>query len=116
MHVSTSILAVPYPCNQYDTEKGMGLLVETWVSKANAKQRRGRAGRVRSGHCYRLYTRKKFESFADQPVGMKEQTAQEATGFNPLLIFLIFMPYTGPRGAARTAGADLLDHQRVGSQ
>lgn len=30
-------------------------LVECWVSRASAKQRRGRAGRVAPGHCLRLY-------------------------------------------------------------
>lgn len=39
----------------------MSLLVEDWVSAASAKQRRGRAGRVRPGVCYGLYTRHRFE-------------------------------------------------------
>ena len=43
---------------QYDPFNRMSLLVETWVSKANARQRRGRAGRVRPGHCLKMYTRK----------------------------------------------------------
>ena len=33
------------------------MLVEGWVSQASARQRRGRAGRVRPGHCFRLFTR-----------------------------------------------------------
>ena len=33
---------------------GLSKLVETWVSQASAKQRRGRAGRVRCGHTYWL--------------------------------------------------------------
>jgi ATP-dependent helicase YprA (DUF1998 family) len=53
---------------QYDPDKGMGLLVETWVSQANAKQRQGRAGRVQKGNCYRLYTRRKFQSLDAQQV------------------------------------------------
>ncbi|EFX01197.1 dead deah box DNA helicase [Grosmannia clavigera kw1407] len=40
-----------------DVQTGMRRLAETWVSLAAAKQRRGRAGRVRPGHCYKLYTR-----------------------------------------------------------
>lgn len=32
-------------------------LEETWASQAACKQRRGRAGRVRNGTCYKLYTR-----------------------------------------------------------
>lgn len=32
-------------------------LQETWVSQAAAQQRRGRAGRVRPGVCFRLFSR-----------------------------------------------------------
>jgi hypothetical protein len=39
----------------------MSLLVEDWVSKAAALQRRGRAGRVRAGTCFCCYTRQRFE-------------------------------------------------------
>lgn len=39
----------------------MSLLVEDWVSRASALQRRGRAGRVRPGRCFGLYTRNRFE-------------------------------------------------------
>lgn len=40
----------------------MSSLVEDWVSAASALQRRGRAGRVRPGHCFSLYTRSRFET------------------------------------------------------
>ena len=43
--------------NKYDPNKRMSSLVESWISRANAKQRKGRAGRVQAGHCFRLYTR-----------------------------------------------------------
>ena len=41
----------------YDAQTNMRKLEETWASKAACKQRRGRAGRVRPGKCYKLYTR-----------------------------------------------------------
>jgi len=46
---------------RYDAGRGMSLLVEDFVSRASALQRRGRAGRVRAGHCFGLYTRHRFE-------------------------------------------------------
>lgn len=46
---------------QYDPRRGMSHMVEAWVSQANAKQRRGRAGRVRHGYCFCLYTKYRFE-------------------------------------------------------
>jgi HrpA-like RNA helicase len=39
---------------QYDVHAGMSCLVETRLSKANASQRAGRAGRVRKGTAYHL--------------------------------------------------------------
>ncbi|KAF3164344.1 hypothetical protein TWF751_009720 [Orbilia oligospora] len=41
----------------FDPETRMIRLAETWASRASCKQRRGRAGRVREGNCYKLYTR-----------------------------------------------------------
>ena len=43
--------------NRKDEVNEMPTLVETWVSRASAKQRRGRAGRVREGIAYHLYSR-----------------------------------------------------------
>ncbi|KAF4119604.1 ATP-dependent RNA helicase DHX57 [Geosmithia morbida] len=42
----------------FDPQNNMRKLEETWASKAACKQRRGRAGRVQEGRCYKLYTRK----------------------------------------------------------
>ncbi|XP_031550267.1 putative ATP-dependent RNA helicase DHX57 isoform X2 [Actinia tenebrosa] len=47
--------------NRYDSSKGMESLEETWVSRANARQRRGRAGRVTSGVCFHLFTSHRYE-------------------------------------------------------
>ncbi|WP_050523029.1 ATP-dependent helicase HrpB [Pseudorhodobacter wandonensis] len=42
---------------RFDPNSGMSRLVTERVSKAEAEQRRGRAGRVAPGTCYRLWTR-----------------------------------------------------------
>lgn len=39
-----------------------------WISKASARQRKGRAGRVKPGESYHLYTKQKFESFEDYSI------------------------------------------------
>ncbi|KAI3917902.1 hypothetical protein MKW98_000136 [Papaver atlanticum] len=47
--------------NRYNPQKKLSCMVEDWISRANAKQRRGRAGRVKPGICFCLYTRYRFE-------------------------------------------------------
>ncbi|KAJ7420367.1 ATP-dependent RNA helicase DHX36 [Willisornis vidua] len=39
----------------FDTQNNISTMAAEWVSQANAKQRKGRAGRVQPGHCYHLY-------------------------------------------------------------
>ncbi|KAI9888926.1 MAG: hypothetical protein M1814_006158 [Vezdaea aestivalis] len=41
----------------FDPASSMVKLSEVWASRAACKQRRGRAGRVAAGKCYKLYTR-----------------------------------------------------------
>lgn len=43
-------------------------LLQTRISKAQAKQRTGRTGRHMKGICYRLYTEKEFNEFPDYPI------------------------------------------------
>ncbi|KAL2610391.1 hypothetical protein R1flu_028964 [Riccia fluitans] len=50
---------------RYDHSRGISCLEETWVSKASAKQRRGRAGRVQSGFCIRLFSRQQFQKLEE---------------------------------------------------
>ncbi|KAL1440711.1 hypothetical protein MTO96_009259 [Rhipicephalus appendiculatus] len=42
--------------SNFDVDKNLATLDAEWVSRANAQQRKGRAGRVQPGVCYRLYT------------------------------------------------------------
>ncbi|CAM8929728.1 unnamed protein product [Rhodiola kirilowii] len=49
----------------YDALNNTPCLLPTWISKAAARQRRGRAGRVQPGECYHLYPRCVYENFND---------------------------------------------------
>ncbi|KAJ7070765.1 P-loop containing nucleoside triphosphate hydrolase protein [Mycena amicta] len=53
---------------QYDADTGMSLLVETYITRAAGRQRRGRAGRTQPGFCYKLYTRQQELNMAKYPV------------------------------------------------
>jgi len=48
----------------YDAYSAVSTLQAAWISQASAQQRRGRAGRVRPGECYRVYSTSRYESFA----------------------------------------------------
>ena len=50
---------------RFDPRRGMSGLVTVPVSKASADQRRGRAGRLQSGVCYRLWTEKDHANLPD---------------------------------------------------
>ena len=41
----------------YDAVNKLCCLLPTWVSRASVRQRKGRAGRVRAGKCFHVYTR-----------------------------------------------------------
>lgn len=46
----------------YNPKRGMDSLVIAPISQASAKQRKGRAGRVGPGKCYRLYTEDAYKN------------------------------------------------------
>ncbi|KAL9453325.1 hypothetical protein AB3S75_009013 [Citrus x aurantiifolia] len=49
----------------YDALNNTSCLLPSWISKVSAQQRRGRAGRVQPGECYRLYPRCVYDAFAE---------------------------------------------------
>ncbi|KAM7201476.1 putative ATP-dependent RNA helicase ucp12 [Rhypophila sp. PSN 637] len=52
----------------FDPQNNMRKLEETWASRAACKQRRGRAGRVKEGKCYKLYTKNlELQTMAERP-------------------------------------------------
>ncbi|KAI4699954.1 hypothetical protein J4E81_003987 [Alternaria sp. BMP 2799] len=78
----------------YDPQNNMVRLAETWASRAACKQRRGRAGRVRAGDCYKLYTRNAEAKMMERPdpeirrvpleqmcLSIKAMGVQDVTGF-----------------------------------
>ncbi|KAI9725550.1 MAG: hypothetical protein M1828_003038 [Chrysothrix sp. TS-e1954] len=46
---------------RFDERRQISRLVEVFISRANAKQRRGRAGRVQEGLCYHLFSRDRHD-------------------------------------------------------
>jgi HrpA-like RNA helicase len=51
--------------NRFDPVNRMPQLMEAWVARANSRQRRGRAGRVRPGHAFFLFTRERSKNMAE---------------------------------------------------
>ncbi|KAG7443024.1 P-loop containing nucleoside triphosphate hydrolase protein [Guyanagaster necrorhizus] len=50
---------------RYDVASGIQSFQISWISKASAAQRSGRAGRTGPGHCYRLHSSALFEHYFD---------------------------------------------------
>lgn len=51
---------------QFDISSGIQSFEVSWISKAAASQRAGRAGRTGPGHCYRIYSSAVYENYFDQ--------------------------------------------------
>ncbi len=98
----------------YDPGSGMTRLVTTRVSRAEAEQRRGRAGRVAPGWCYRLWTRGEegaLDAFAPPEIAVADLTglALELAvwGAEPEALGFLTPPPAAAFAEARTLLADL---------
>ncbi|MBP5470087.1 MAG: hypothetical protein J6Z11_12680, partial [Candidatus Riflebacteria bacterium] len=54
--------------NRFNPETGLNKLEMVRISKASAKQRAGRAGRLKAGRAIRLYSKAEFENFAENEI------------------------------------------------
>lgn len=52
----------------YDSVTGFESLKVRNISKAQACQRSGRAGRIMNGVCYRLFTKEEYDAFRDHTI------------------------------------------------
>ncbi|KAG8239454.1 hypothetical protein J437_LFUL017588 [Ladona fulva] len=64
---------------RFDAEKGVSCVDVHWASSASIRQRRGRAGRVRPGQAFHLFTRSRQEALLPYPLPEVHRVPLEKT-------------------------------------
>jgi ATP-dependent helicase HrpB len=93
---------------RFDPNSGMSRLVTERVTKAEADQRRGRAGRVASGVCYRLWTKGEEGGLAPYPPAEIEVADLSALALELALWGGTDLPFLTPPPAGPLAEARAL--------
>ena len=103
----------------FDPQNNMVKLEEVWASRAACKQRRGRAGRVRAGVCYKLYTRNAEAKMTERPEPEIRRVPLEQLCLSVRAMGIVEVPaflasaLTPPESLAVEAAIDLLG--RIGA-
>ena len=116
---------------RYDASTGMNRLVTVPVSKSSAEQRKGRAGRLGPGVCYRLYSKHTFQTMAQftppeiltsdltslvlelavwgvkDPSGLRWLNAPPETAWNSALRLLKDLDAIDPAGSVTSLGRQM---------
>lgn len=61
----------------YDPSTNTAALETFRVAKSNVRQRKGRAGRCRAGHFFKMYKKKHYDSFLDHDLPEMKRTPVE---------------------------------------
>jgi hypothetical protein len=85
----------------YDAVNNLACLLPAWVSRAAARQRRGRAGRVQNGVCFHLFTRCENRHFLSHLNIQKRTFYQDRLGTN---LGKLREEWRFSQGAARSDG------------
>jgi ATP-dependent RNA helicase DHX57 len=88
---------------RYDASRHVASLEDVWISKASAKQRRGRAGRVRAGLCVHLFP-------SDAPLAEETEPEVRRVALEQLVLRIKalpahLLPATGKRSRVRVSAA-----------
>lgn len=98
----------------YDPVRRLSTLETVWVSQSSAIQRMGRAGRVRCGRCYRLYSRAQLEQAPWRTTPEMQRCELSSTCLQALALrreardFLARAPDPPSRAAVESALEELL--------